>query len=145
MRSKLLRAKSGERTHAVIFDPGDEAVDGLRQFAREANLNAAQITAIGAFSEVVLGFFDIETKRYRKIPIREQVEVLSLLGNVALQEGVPQVHIHVVVGKRDGTAHGGHLLQAKVRPTLEVILNESPQDLQRQLDENTGLALLSTQ
>src|SRR5919106_1187106 len=73
--------------------------------------------------------------------LREQVEVLSLLGNVAVHEGKPAVHAHVVVGKRDGTAHGGHLLEAHVRPTLEVIVVESPKHLYRERDDETGLPL----
>jgi predicted DNA-binding protein with PD1-like motif len=52
------------------------------------------------------------------------------------------LHAHVVVGKADGTAHGGHLLAAVVRPTLEVILVESPRHLQRRHDAETGLALI---
>jgi predicted DNA-binding protein with PD1-like motif len=142
MRSKLLQDHQGERTFAVIFDTGDEALAGLRNFAREANLLGAHFTAIGAFREVTLGYFDVERKQYQKIPVREQVEVLSLVGNVADNEGKPQIHAHVVVGKRDGTAHGGHLLEAHVWPTLEVIVVESPRHLYRHHDPATGLALI---
>ena len=69
--------------------------------------------------------------------------MLSLIGNVALVGDEPKVHAHVVVGKRDGTAHGGHLLEASVWPTLEVILVESPEHLRRKMDKETGLALIS--
>jgi len=143
MRSKLIHDQQGERTFAVVFDRGEEVLAGLREFAREANLTAARFTAIGAFSDVLLGFFDPERKEYHQIPVREQVEVLSLIGNVAQHQGKPKVHVHVVVGKRDGTAHGGHLLEAHVRPTLEVMVVEAPSHLQRTTDEETGLALLS--
>jgi predicted DNA-binding protein with PD1-like motif len=91
---------------------------------------------------LVLGFFVPDKKDYDKILIREQVEVLSLLGDVALKEGQPQIHAHVVIGKVDGTAHGGHLMLARVQPTLEVILTESPQHLQRKTDPASGLALI---
>jgi predicted DNA-binding protein with PD1-like motif len=126
VRPKLIQDHQGERTFAVIFDTGDEVIAGLRSFALGANLLGARFSAIGALQDVTLGFFDIERKEYRKIPVREQVEVLSLVGNVAAHEGRPQIHAHVVVGKRDGTAHGGHLLEAHVRPTLEVIVVEAP-------------------
>jgi hypothetical protein len=142
MNAKLIQDQAGERTFAVVFEPGEEVVAGLRTFAREANLSASHFTAIGSFRDVVLGCFDPEAKRYHRIPIREQVEVLSLLGNVAQLDGKPRVHAHVVVGKHDGTAHGGHLLEAHVRPTLEVIVVESPKHLLRVPDEATGLALL---
>jgi len=68
--------------------------------------------------------------------------VLSLLGDIALADGKPKLHAHVVLGKRDGSAHGGHLLEAHVRPTLEVILTESPSHLERVHDPETGLPLI---
>jgi len=142
MKSKLILEHQGERTFALVFDSGDEVVAGLRAFAKEANLTAARLTAIGAFRDVTLGFFDPDRKEYDKTVLKEQVEVLSLLGNVAIHEGKPTVHAHVVVGKRDGTAHGGHLLEAHVRPTLEVIVVESPKHLYREHDDETGLALI---
>src|SRR5918994_1943003 len=142
MKSKLIDEQPEERTFALVFGPGDEVMAGLRAFAKEANLAAARLTAIGAFRDVTLGFFDPDRKEYDKNALNEQVEVLSLLGNVAVHEGKPAVHAHVVVGKRDGTAHGGHLLEAHVRPTLEVIVVESPQHLRRETDEATGLARL---
>jgi hypothetical protein len=132
----------GAKTFALVFDKGDEVMAGLARFAEEQGLAGSHFTAIGAFSEVTLGYFDRVRRDYRRIPLREQVEVLSLVGDVALKDGRPQVHAHVVVGKADGTAHGGHLLEARVWPTLEVILLEAPRHLQRKLDAATGLALI---
>jgi uncharacterized protein len=115
----------------------------LTRFAEKEGITAARFSAIGAFSEAVLGYFDWQTKEYERIPVSEQVEVLSLLGDIALGEkGKPKVHVHVVLGKRDGTAHGGHLLEARVRPTLEVLLEQSPAVLQKKHDPETGLALI---
>jgi uncharacterized protein len=148
MRAKVIHEGTGtasrsERTFAVIFDTGDEVMTGLTAFARERRLTACHCTAIGAFSDLTVGFFDWEKKDYVKIPIDEQVEVLSLVGDIALKDGQPMVHAHVVVGKSDGTAHGGHLIEGHVRPTLEVILVESPHFLQRTHDEESGLALIN--
>jgi len=144
VRTKLLH-DGGEKTWVLIFDKGDEVVSGLTRFAEEQRLGGSRFTAIGAFSDVTLGYFDRERKDYKKIPVEEQVEVLVLAGDVALRDGRPQVHAHVVIGKADGTAHGGHLLEAHVWPTLELILVESPRHLQRKLDEETGLALIRLQ
>src|SRR5205807_2585727 len=94
------------------------------------------------FSDAVLGFFNVQKRGDKKIPITEQAEVLSLLGDITVGEDGPQVHAHVVLGKSDGTAHGGHLIEAHVRPTLEVILTESPAQLHRAPDAATGLALI---
>jgi predicted DNA-binding protein with PD1-like motif len=143
VRAKTIENVDGRRTFAIAFDVGDEVAEGLLAFARDHRIRGAYFTAIGALEDVTLGFWDGERKDYRRIPIREQVEVLSLLGNVALESGGgPKVHAHVVVGRADGTAHGGHLLQGHVRPTLEVILVEVPERLQRTFDPRTGLPLL---
>lgn len=141
MKSKLLSAEN-ERTFAMVFATGDEVAAGLLRFARENNLAASHFTAIGAFERVTLGYFDWEQKDYRRIPLLEQVEVVSLIGDIALDKGEPKVHAHVVVGKSDGTAHGGHLLEGYVRPTLEVVLIESPVYLKRRVDQDSGLALI---
>ena len=142
MKSKLLHEQAGERTFALVFETGDEASSLLAEFSKRHQLSAARFTAIGAFREATLGYFDWERKEYLKIPIREQVEVLSLIGDVALKDGEPAVHAHVVVGRADGTTRGGHLLEAHVRPTLEVILVESPAHLRKQNDPDSGLALI---
>lgn len=142
MKTKLIN-DGDEKTFALVFDTGDEVVAGLLAFAKERKLAASHFTGIGACERVTLGFFELGRKDYKKIPINEQVEVMSLVGNIALEEGgQPKVHAHVVVGKADGTAHGGHLLEAHVRPTLEVILVESPVPLRRKMNAEVGLALI---
>ena len=141
MRSKVLN-ETGERSYALIFDTGDEPVSLLTRFAEEHRITAARFTAIGAFSEAVVGYFDWQRKDYKRIAIREQVEVLALVGDIALAKGKPKLHAHVVLGKRDATAHGGHLLEARVRPTLEVVLTEAPTHLARHYDPQSGLALI---
>ena len=141
MQSKLLLDRA-ERTFVVVFDKGEEVVEGLTTFASRQRLRASQITAIGALSDVTLGYFDRESRQYQRIPLAEQVEVLSLLGVVTLDGEKPKVHSHIVVGRRDGGAHGGHLLEGHVWPTLEVIVEESPKHLQRRHDAASGLALI---
>lgn len=141
MKAKILRADR-ERTFALVFETGDEPMQGLLEFAKREGLTSGHFTAIGAFEDVTLGYFDWARKDYVRIPIREQVEVLSLVGDIALEKSAPKVHAHVVVGKRDGTAHGGHLLEARVRPTLELMLVDSPGHLRRRFDPGSGLALI---
>jgi predicted DNA-binding protein with PD1-like motif len=143
MKSKLLASPGGERTFALIFETGDEVMTNLKRFAQENKTRAAHFTAIGAFRRAVLAYFDWDKKDYKKIPVNEQVEVLTLAGDVAWKEdGSPAVHAHVVLGRSDGSTCGGHLMEAHVRPTLELILTETPQHLQRKHDAETGLTLI---
>jgi uncharacterized protein len=130
-------------THVLVFDKGDEVMKNLAGFASEQELTAGHFTAIGAFSDVTLGFLDPETKEYEPIRIDEQVEALSLVGDISLEGEQPRIHAHVVVGKRDGRAYGGHLLEAHVWPTLEVVLTASPAHLRRRVDQETGLPLIA--
>ena len=141
MKAKLIQ-EQGEKTYALIFDKGDEFMSELLSFARRERVIAGHFTAIGAFSGAKLGYFERDRKAYKPIPIDEQVEVLSLVGDIALKGDEPQIHAHVVLGKSDGTAHGGHILEARVWPTLELILEEAPEHLRRTHDEETGLALI---
>ncbi len=142
MKSKLIH-DGQEKTFALVFDTGEEVVAGLLQFARSHRLTGAHLTAIGAFERVTLGFFDVTKKDYKRIAIPEQVELMSLVGNIAQDDkGVPKLHAHVVVGKSDGSAHGGHLLDAYVRPTLEVVVVEASQHLRRTMRGEFGLPLL---
>jgi uncharacterized protein len=128
--------------YVLVFDKGEETIAGLTAFAREHDLTSARVTAIGAFSDVKLGYFDRERREYDEIPLAEQVEVLSLLGDIALEGKEPKVHVHAVVGRADGTTRGGHLLEGHVWPTLEVVLDSSPAQLRKRSDPETGLALI---
>ena len=142
MKSKLLHDDKGLKTYAIVFDKNDDVRQGLLELANTNRFADAHLTGIGAFSEVTLGFFDPSRKDYKKIPINEQVEVLSFTGNIVQKDGRPRLHAHVVVGKSDGTAHGGHFLGGQVWPTLEITLSELPVHLRRRDDAETGLALI---
>src|SRR4051794_40759198 len=142
MKSAVLDQQA-PKTYLLIFDPGEEVMKGLLGFAGQLQITAGHLTAIGAVSDAVLGFFDREAKDYKRIPQKGQAEVLSLIGDVALQEnGEPGVHVHAVLGLPDGSTRGGHLIEAHVWPTLEVVLTESPKHLRRTFRPEMGLALL---
>ena len=146
MQHKLLHDNNGQRTYAVVLETGEEVLGCLQRFVAAHSIFAAQLTAVGALSDVVLLYFDWEKKEYMRIPVREQVEVASLIGDVAkAPSGDPALHIHLVIGRRDGSAMAGHLGEAHVRPTLEVIVTESPAHLQKVKDAETGLALIRPQ
>jgi predicted DNA-binding protein with PD1-like motif len=129
-------------TYVVVCDPGDEAVAALTQFAQAEDLEAASIAAVGAFEHAVVGWFDRAAKDYRRIRVDEQCEVLSLLGDVAEGQDGPILHMHTVLGLSDGTTRGGHLLEGKVFPTLEVVVTETPAELRKVMRPDIGIALI---
>ena len=135
-------ADAPERSYAIVLETGDEVVSTLEAFAAGQRLTASRCTAIGAFMHATLGYFDWQARAYERTPIDEQLEVLSLVGDIALADGRPKLHAHVVLGRRDTTTRGGHLLEARVRPTLEVLLVDAPAHLRRRFDAASGLALI---
>ena len=141
MKSKVVE-DADVVTYVVVCDPGDEAVATLQQFARSKRLEAAQITAIGAFERATVGWFDPATEQYRRIPVDQQCELLSLVGDVAMGDDGPIPHMHVVLGLSDGTTRGGHLLEGRVFPTLEAVVTENPAYLRKALQPEIGIALI---
>ncbi|MDI6028459.1 DNA-binding protein [Corticibacterium sp. UT-5YL-CI-8] len=144
MKSKLLSESETGRIFVVVLDPDDEAFKSISDFAASEKVTAAAVTAIGAFERATVGWFDFETKTYREIPVAEQCEVLSAIGDIAVgDDGKPSLHLHAVLGLSDGSTRGGHLLDGIVRPTLEVMVTETPAHLHRRRRPELGIALIN--
>jgi predicted DNA-binding protein with PD1-like motif len=129
-------------TYLLVFRSGQEVMKGLLAFAKKHKLVAGHLTGIGAISHAVIGYFDPEKKAYLRNHVNDQTELLSLTGNLALNNNEPFFHVHVALGLRDGSARGGHLFEAMVRPTVELVLTASPRPVRRKIDRETGLPLL---
>jgi predicted DNA-binding protein with PD1-like motif len=142
MQVQLLNPGEPTKQYAVIFYQGDEAFSGLHEFAEKYHVTSAHFTAIGALDGATVGWFDPQRKMYKKIPISGQHEVIGMSGDIALYQGRPVVHAHMVVGNPDGTTYGGHVLEAKVSPTLEVMLTVDPATMQKKFDPATDLTLI---
>jgi uncharacterized protein len=141
MRYKQLSEQP--KTFVLVMDTNEEISNVLKHFAVAQHLWSSSFKAIGAVKYAKLGWFNWETKNYEiAVEFEEQVELLSMIGDVALKDGSPQVHAHMVVGRRNGAAFGGHLLKAVVRPTCELILTENPKAMEKEIDPESGLALI---
>jgi predicted DNA-binding protein with PD1-like motif len=146
MKTRKIAGDAGAETRIVILESGEEAFAVLTKFANEAGITAASLTAIGAFENATVGWFDFEKKTYKKIEIAQQCEVLSAIGDVAVgDDGKASLHVHVVLGLSDGTTRGGHLLEGQVRPTLEVVLTDTPVKLRRKKRADLGIALIDVE
>ncbi|MFJ8577853.1 PPC domain-containing DNA-binding protein [Micromonospora sp. NPDC093277] len=131
------------RVLVVVVDKGEDAVAAVNEAAQRHGIRGARVTAVGGFASADLAYFEREKRNFRTIPVGEQVEVLSLLGDIAEHEGKPALHVHAVLGRRDGSTVGGHLLRGEVWPTLEVVISEVGASLAKRVDPETGLALLA--
>ena len=139
---QLVNPGEPTKQYAVIFYQGDEAFSGLLEFAQKYQVTSAHFTAIGALSGATLGWFDPQRKMYKKIPVIGQHEVIGMSGDIALYQGKPVVHTHMVVGSSDGTTLSGHVLAAYVSPTLEVMVTVDPITMQKRFDPETDLTLI---
>src|ERR1700720_438112 len=142
MQARLLNPGEPTKQYAVIFYQGDEAFSGLQEFAEKYHVTSAHFTAIGALNGATVGWFDPQRKMYKKIPINGQHEVIGMSGDIALYQGKPVVHTHMLVGGPDGTTRGGHVLKAYVSPTLEVMLTVDPITMKKRFDPETDLTLI---
>lgn len=142
MKARLLSDSAGIKNYVVILAKGDEVMSGLTDFAKENKVTSASFTAIGALSRATVAWFDDSRKEFKLVPIEQQVELVSMIGNIALSGDQPVVHSHVSVALPDGAVRGGHLINAFVFPTLELFMTVYPTPLHKQLDEATGLKLI---
>lgn len=143
MKGRLVSADDGVKTHVVVLETGEEAFEALTKYVNDAGIAAASITAIGAFKQATVAFYEYDAKSYKDIPVSEPSEVLSLLGDVAVgDDGKGGLHLHAVLGLADGSVRGGHFLKGTVRPTLEVIMTETPACLRRKKGGDLGIALI---
>ncbi len=142
MQARVVSGQDGgPRSWAVIFRDGDEVMSGLTDWMKRERIAGAHLTAIGAFSSALFGWFDKEQKAYRDIPVREQTECVGLIGDIGLVDGKPALHVHGSVAGADGIVKGGHLLAAVASPTLEVFVTETAMALHKREDPATTLEL----
>ena len=142
MKVRLLSEKGGVKNYAIILAKGDEVMSGLTDFARQNKVTSASFTAIGAFSRATVAWFDDGRKEFKLVPIEQQVELVSMIGDIALVNDQPAVHAHVAVASSDGTVRGGHVINAFVFPTLELFMTVYPTPLHKESDKATGLKLI---
>src|ERR1700678_2688155 len=142
MQVALLNPGEPTKQYAVIFYQGDEAFSGLQEFAEKYHVTSAHFTAIGALDDATVGWFDPQRKMYKKIAINGQHELIGMSGDIALYQGRPVVHTHMVVGSPDGTTRAGHVLEAYASPTVEAMVTVDPVTMQKRFDPTTDLTLI---
>ncbi len=145
MTARRVKHEPDEDVWAIVFLKGDEVLSGLTDFAIEHKIGDAHFTAIGAVSSATLAWLDLPQKAYRAIPVNEQVEVVSLTGDIATYNNKPVVHMHAVMAKHDGSTVGGHVFELNVNPTIEVFLTSDSSKLTKRADDASGMKLIDPQ
>ncbi len=131
------------RTFFLVLDRGEEVLTVVRAFAEKNAIRGGSFIAIGAFERVVIAWWSWTHKEYERREVEEQLEVLTLFGDIGVENGRAKVHAHVSLGRRDGIAVGGHLFEGLVRPTLEVQITDFGRPLVRVPHQETKLSLIA--
>ncbi len=143
MQSKVVSKPGETRVWIAVLEAGEEAKASLLEIAKREEIEDASFVALGAFAKATVAYFDWQEKKYRDIPVDEQVEVITLVGDIMPDEkGKPSLHAHTVLGRSDGSTRGGHLQEGHVRPTLEITITETPAHLTRRKHPDLGVALI---
>jgi uncharacterized protein len=131
-------------THVLRFDNGDDVIAALATYCTENSITAGHFSAIGSAGEAVLAYYNLPNKQFEDHTIQEEVEIVSLTGNVATMDGKTIIHAHGVLSRQDLSTIAGHFKKLTISATAEVVLTKLNATFTRHHDEQTGLNLLST-
>lgn len=133
-------------THAdqlvINLERGEELLETLLSYCKAKDITGATFTGLGATDMLELAFYNLTTKSYERHNIVEELEILSLTGNLGTLKEEKMLHIHGVFGRRDLSTLGGHIFKLRVSGACEIHLSTLPRQLHRVHDETTGLNLL---
>jgi predicted DNA-binding protein with PD1-like motif len=121
------------------LERGEEVVGTVTEWVAHHPLPHARLHGIGALRDVTLGYFDVDSRSYRRRELPGSWELLSLAGNLGWVDGAPVLHAHAVVGGPEMEVRGGHLFAGTVSVTCELFLVCDGTRLERVLDPETGL------
>lgn len=129
-------------THVLRLTSGEDLLGQITQYCNEHKIDAAEITAIGAVKQAMLGFYDQDTHEYEKHSVDEPMELLQASGNVSYLDEERFVHLHGTFSDEEGEIVAGHIFENTVVFAGEAVIHElDGPDLVREFDEKTGLSL----
>lgn len=134
--------KLGDSSFLIRLDKGEEIIESLTDFFRANKLGFASVSGIGAASRAIISVFNTQEKRYIEQGFEGNLEIVSLLGNVSMADGMPRIHLHAAITGDDLNVHGGHLVSAKVSVTCEIVLAVHGEKVERKKDVETRLMLI---
>lgn len=123
------------------MDKGEEVVSSLKSICRKEDIKLASVSAIGAVNDITVGVFNPDTKQYKSNRFTGNFEIVSLSGTVTTMKGIPYIHLHMSVGDGNGKVFGGHLNEAKISATCEMVLSLIDGEVDREYSEEIGLNL----
>ena len=126
----------------IVLRRNEKVIESLKKFVGKNDIKSGYFNAVGAVSSVVLAHYNLEKKKYTTKSINKPLEIVSLMGNIAMKGTEKIIHGHIVVGTDKMELYGGHLKEATVAATCEIILNEFKETIEKHYDEDTGINLM---
>ena len=137
-----MKYKKVENKYFIRLERGEKIIETLLKFCKDNKIRLGYLTGIGAVSEVELGHYFLEDKKYTSRKLKEPLEILNLSGNITEMDDKPYLHVHITVSDREMKAFGGHLKEAVVSATCEIVITEVKGELRRKFDDEIGLNMM---
>lgn len=128
--------------YLLRFDKDEELISSLTSFCDQKNIFSGSFSAIGAAKEVILSYYNLETKKYQDLKIEEDTEIVGILGNIANLNNKKVIHCHGSIADNQYIVKAGHIKKLVVSATCEVMLSFFKGKIERAFDEETGLNLM---
>lgn len=138
----MIYTQLGTQTFVLRLEMGDDILAVLRRFAEAKRIRAGAFEGIGSLSKAKLGHYDFKEKRYTFQVFEDDLEIITLAGNISTVDTAAVPHVHVTLGRRDFTVIGGHLDEGSSANMVEIVLQKLPGRLVKAKDEGVGLNLL---
>lgn len=137
-----MKVKQVGQKFLIVLEMGEEVINSLTNFSKEYKINFGSFQAIGAVSFAAIGNYEVDKKTYHWKDFKGNLEVTSLLGNIASLDGKIVIHTHINISDENFNCFGGHLKEALVSGTLEVVVEVNDELIERKFNDEIGLNLL---
>ena len=129
------------KTIVMRIDKGEEILTQLKAMALKENVQLASVRALGATNDFTVGVFKVEEKKYYANHFTGDFEIVSLTGTISTMNGEYYAHLHMSAGDAQGRVFGGHLNEAIISATCEMVVEVIDGQVDRAFSEEVGLNL----
>ncbi len=129
------------KTIVARIDRGEEVLAQLKNIALKEEIKLASVRALGATDDFTVGVFKVDEKKYYANHFTGDFEIVSLTGTISTMNGEYYAHLHMSAGDEQGRVFGGHLNEAIISATCEMVIEVIDGQVDRLRDESVGLNL----
>ncbi len=137
-----MNCKRLENKYIVRIDAGEEIITSLKQICQKFEIKLGKVSGIGATNNVTVGLFEPDKKKYYSTKLEEDFEILAITGNITTMNDEVYLHCHISLANKQHKSFGGHLNEAIVSATCEIIIEHYDGVVERVFDEKSKLNLL---